>query len=215
MGFIKEDLRHLSGENFTETKYRVIKYANFISRVIYDMKWYDPPIRTIRSSIFSTDLNEVITFLTENLFKRISRTSEQFHFNLQLQDGLPHVQVNEFVVWEILEPLLQNCIDHSNREEVEISITTRTQEPGTGITVIIEDNGVGIDGSLLETDGDSVQFIFKENVSTKHDQHKNGYGCYIAYELAAGRCGWQIKAVNRKGNSGARFILTIPSLKTG
>ncbi|MDP3683887.1 MAG: histidine kinase, partial [Ignavibacteria bacterium] len=39
MGFIKEDLRQLASGNIDEVKYRVAKYSNFISRVIYDMKW--------------------------------------------------------------------------------------------------------------------------------------------------------------------------------
>ena len=47
---------------------RVSKYSNFISRVIYDMKWYDPPLQTIRNPIFRTDLNEVIQFIVETYF---------------------------------------------------------------------------------------------------------------------------------------------------
>jgi len=56
MGFIKEDLRNLSAENTNDIKYRVTKYSNFISRVIYDMKWYDPPVQTIRNQMFRTNL---------------------------------------------------------------------------------------------------------------------------------------------------------------
>ena len=41
MGFIKDDLRNIDGSNSTDVINRVIKYSNFISRVIYDMKWYD------------------------------------------------------------------------------------------------------------------------------------------------------------------------------
>lgn len=56
MGFIKEDLRHLTTENISSSKDKLNKYANFISRVIYDMKWYDPPIHTIRNPIFQRTL---------------------------------------------------------------------------------------------------------------------------------------------------------------
>ena len=52
MGFIKEDLRSMDINNIEETKNKVSKYANFVSRVIYDMKWYDPPIQTIRNQAF-------------------------------------------------------------------------------------------------------------------------------------------------------------------
>jgi len=211
MGYIKEDLRKLTDDNFTDTKYRVIKYANFISRVIYDMKWYDPPIQTIRNSIFSTDLNEVVKFLVDNLFKRISRDSDQFVFNLDFDENLPPVQVNEFVIWEILEPLIQNCIDHSNKEQVIIDISTYYDHEKNESILMVEDNGVGIENSLLKQEKDNPQVLFKENVSTKHDYHKKGYGCYIAYELARERCGWDIIAEN-KDNGGARFIIKIKNV---
>ncbi|MEI7906543.1 MAG: histidine kinase, partial [Bacteroidota bacterium] len=41
MGFIKEDMRVLTVTNIDLIKTRITKYANFIARVIYDMKWYD------------------------------------------------------------------------------------------------------------------------------------------------------------------------------
>jgi len=75
MGFIKEDLRNLVDDNIEETKERVTKYANFVSRVIYDMKWYDPPIQTIRNLAFNTNINHVIRFIVEQLFLRLSNSS--------------------------------------------------------------------------------------------------------------------------------------------
>ena len=77
--------------------------------------------------------------------------------------------------------------------------------------IIIEDNGKGIEDFLLETDENNEQIIFKENISTKLDQKKNGYGCYIAYELAKGRCGWDIKAENKE-DGGAKFIITVKNI---
>ena len=63
MGFINEDLENVDEKNIKEIKYRVSKYANFISRVIYDMKWYSPPIQTIRNQTFLTNLNELLKFI--------------------------------------------------------------------------------------------------------------------------------------------------------
>ena len=39
------------------------------------MKWYDPPVQTIRNAAFRTDLNEVIRFIVENIFNRTARKS--------------------------------------------------------------------------------------------------------------------------------------------
>ena len=59
-----------------------------------------------------------------------------------------------------------------------------------------------------EKNSEGVQRLFNEHVSTKPDHHNNGYGCYIAYELAKERCGWKLDATN-KPDGGAQFTITI------
>lgn len=209
MGFIKEDLRQLNAENMEAVKNRVGKYANFISRVIYDMKWFDPPVQAIRNPLFRTDLNEVIRFITEHLFLRLSRRMEQFRFQLDLDETLPPEHINEFVVWEILEPLIQNSIDHSGKENVRIRIITK-YNPTAGVSrVVIEDDGQGIAEELLQKDKEGKKRIFVENVTTKESLQNSGYGCYLAYHIATYRCGWQMDAENI-ASGGSRFIITIP-----
>ncbi len=209
MGFIKEDLRSLNPENIEEVRYRLNKYSNFVSRVIYDMKWYDPPISTIRGQMFNTDLNQVIKFLVNNLFLRLSSRSKKFEFELKLDDNLPKVHFNEFVIWEILEPLIQNSIDHGGEEKVRITIITKYYKDENKSEIIISDDGKGICPELLELDSDGVKKIFKENITTKIASEPNrGYGCYIAYQMAKTRCGWLLDVENN-GSSGAKFIIVI------
>ncbi|GAB4366172.1 MAG: hypothetical protein Kow0042_05850 [Calditrichia bacterium] len=210
MGFIKEDLRQLNADNIETVKYRVSKYANFISRVIYDMKWYDPPVQAIRNPLFRTDLNEVIRFITEHLFLRLSRRMEQFRFELDLDDSLPPVSINEFVIWEIFEPLIQNSIDHSGKENVCIRVSTRYFKENGGSQVVIEDEGRGISEELLQTTARGNKRIFMENITTKENAQNAGYGCYLAYHIATERCGWKMDAENRP-EGGSRFIITIPN----
>src|ERR1035437_3327764 len=76
MGFIKQDVRQMNNENLPELKNRIITYSNFISRIIYDMKSYDPEINTIINPMFKTDINEVIKFVVQNVFLRISSKNE-------------------------------------------------------------------------------------------------------------------------------------------
>lgn len=210
MGFIKEDLRSLSNENTEEVKYRVNKYSNFVSRVIYDMKWYDPPIQTIRNNAFNTDINEVIKFIVENLFKRTAIQTGSYAFKLELDENLPPVHINEFVVWEIVEPLIQNSIDHGNVDELEIKIITRYFPEEKISRLIIEDNGKGILPELLEVTSKGMKKLFQENVTSKNSDKSSGYGCYIAYEMATGRCNWKLDAFNLPGK-GCQFIITIPN----
>jgi hypothetical protein len=209
MGFIKEDLRQMNGGDVETVKYRVTKYANFISRVIYDMKWYDPPIQTIRNPLFRTNLNEVIRFLVENLFLRVSQKSNFIKFELNLDESLPPVPINEFVVWEIMEPLLQNSIDHSGTDSVLIKIHTLCDAASHEIQINISDNGPGIRHDLLMRNKQGVKRIFMENISTKQNGHNSGYGCYLAYEIARERCGWQIDAINQPAG-GTIFTIIIP-----
>lgn len=208
MGFIKEDLRTLSDKNIEEIKFRVSKYSNFISRVIYDMKWFDPPVQTIRNSMFRTDLNEVIRFIIDNIFLRISSQSTAFKIKFEPDSSLPIVNVNEFVIWEIIEPLIQNSIDHGGESNLIITCKTK-YDPNTNKSfILIEDNGKGIASELLEKNDDRLKLIFVENTTTKSQGLQNsGYGCYIAYEMTR-RCGWNIDAENLQ-NGGCRFTITI------
>ncbi len=208
MGFIKEDLRQLESENIDEVKYRVAKYSNFISRVIYDMKWYDPPIQTIRNQLFQTNLNEVINFLVKHIFLRIAKKTNAFTINLSLDENLPTVPVNEFVVWEILEPLIQNSIDHGGEQNLQIAITSQYDQANRKSLIIISDNGKGISPELLKMEEDGRKYLFHENVSTKKsDIPTIGYGCYIAYEIAK-RCGWNLDVENLP-QAGCRFVISI------
>lgn len=209
MGFIKEDLNDLSEKNIKVIKVRLEKYANFIARVIYDMKWYDPPIQTVRNPIFQTDLNQVIRFIVDNIFQRVSSQSDFFKFKLELQ-SLPPVAINEFVVWEIVEPLLQNCLDHAGVGTIVITIRTSFDARSGQSRIIIADNGVGIRPDLLEINAQGVKRLFLENISTKTDNQNSGYGCYLAYEIARQRCGWNLDGENLS-TGGCQFVITIPN----
>lgn len=213
MGFIKEDMRLLTVDNIDQIKSRILKYANFIARVIYDMKWYDPPVQTIRSQIFRTDLNSVLRFLVEHVFQRISSTSEMVRFRLELEPSMPIVNINEFVIWEVFEPIIQNCIDHAGNNAVGITIRTEYNAETGECYVRISDDGTGIEPWLLETNGDGLKRIFLEHTSTKrvgNEQH-SGYGCYIAYEITRQRLGWDLDAENLPAG-GCMFTFNIPTM---
>ncbi|MBI9072145.1 MAG: ATP-binding protein [Melioribacteraceae bacterium] len=209
MGFIKDDLRNVTYENFLELKDRVVKYSNFISRVIYDMKSFDPPVSTIRNQMFRTNLNDVIDFILNHIFLRISQHTDVFKFKVEHDENIPLIHINEFVVWEIIEPLIQNCIDHSGVEPVEVTIKTR-YNPETGITnLFISDNGNGFSDEMLTLNDDGIKKIFEQNISSKTTSENSGYGCYIAYEMATKRCGWKLDSYNKTAGKGACFEISI------
>jgi hypothetical protein len=210
MGFIKEDLRNLTAENTKERVYRINNYANFIGRVIYDMKWYEPPANTFRGAMFRTNINEVLEFVVKNIFCRVSESNKHQRFNLELDPALPAVDINEFVVWEVLEPIIQNSFDHSGVDQLVITIRTHYDAVVDQSTITIADNGKGIAPELLQVDEKGIMHLFRERVagtSTVEGQH-SGYGCYISYEIATQRCGWKLEAKNLP-EGGCAFTFTI------
>jgi C4-dicarboxylate-specific signal transduction histidine kinase len=211
MGFIKEDVRKMNQENLGEMKRRVITYSNFISRIIYDMKWYDQDFNTIVNPRFHTNINSVIEFIIQHVFLRLSSRNDMFEFKLDLDPALPAVPVNEFVVWEVLEPLIQNSIDHGERNILTIAVSTRYDPATARSTVEIADNGVGIDEDLLRAGVKGVKRLFLEHETTKKETGSHsGYGCHIAYQMAVGKCGWGMDAENLP-EGGCKFTLTIQS----
>ncbi len=214
MGFIKEDLLQLDPAKTDEIKYRVTKYANFISRVIYDMKWYDPPLQTIRNPLFQTNLNEVLRFIVEQIFQRVAYPTTEYEFHFNLDPAVPPIGVNEFVVWEIIEPLIQNSIDHSGKDKVIITISTQFDSSKNECYLSISDNGTGIKAELLEVDEHGIKRLFLENVSTKVNSGNSGYGCYLAYEISTQRCGWKMDVINLP-QGGCCYNLIIPYAERG
>lgn len=209
MAFVKEDLRLLSPENIDQIKYRISKYSNFVSRAIYDMKWFDPPVQVFRGPAFNTDINEVVEFVVNNMFLRISRPTSNYSFKLDLDRRLPRVRINEFVIWEIIEPLIQNSIDHGGDGDIVITLRTEYHPEEQKSIVVISDDGEGIAPELLQPDENGVQALFLENTTTKIGSDRTfGYGCYIAYDIATTRCGWTISAENLPGK-GCQFVITV------
>ena len=207
MGFIKEEISSLSKDNIEKFKYITSKYASFVSRVFYNMKWHDSPIHASRGVLFRSNVNEVLRFLVKNVFQRTSSQVQNYSFNYELDEEVPDVSVNEYVMWEVFEPLINNSIDHNREQEITITIRTEYLPEQGQIKIIIKDNGQGIDEDLFETNPDGVKKLFLENQSAK-DEEKSGYGCYIAYYIAKKKCGWDIDAENLE--KGCRFIISIP-----
>jgi len=211
MGFIKEDLRSLEDANLNETRNRVTKYANFVSRVIYDMKTYDPPLHVIRNPIFQTNINEVIQFVVDNIFQRVYTISQSnaVEVKLELSEDMPIVHINEYVIWEIIEPLIQNSIEHNVDHHLLLEIRTRYDKTQGQLSIEICDNGKGFPKELLEIDENGRKALFRESVSTKEGSQNSGYGCYLAWEISR-RCDWVLDAHNND-EGGACFILQAPT----
>ena len=73
----------------------------------------------------------------------------------------------------------------------------------------VADDGVGVKPELLEKGENGIKRIFLENESAKRIEGTNsGYGCYIAYQMAVEKCGWELDVENIP-NSGCIFIISM------
>lgn len=210
IGFIKQDMQKLPSAVSRESRNKINKYINFIGRVIYDMKIINPPLSVIRNPSFNTDINEVLDFIVQHIFRRVYKQDPNHQFVMNCQTGLPLIHVNEFVVWEILEPLINNAIQHNKAKKVVVYIST-LYDPSKGeILIQIKDNGSGIDEELLECNAEGVKKIFLEHSTKQKGPTNSGYGCYIAYENCK-KCGWTLDANNNSG--GAVISIVVPISK--
>jgi signal transduction histidine kinase len=209
VGFINMDLELIKRNNSDEARDRVQKYSNFIGRVIYDMKYYEPPVHSIINPIFRTNLNEVCRFVIDQLFLRIWKSSGMFEFCQDYALDIPVIHVNEYIIWEIIEPIIQNSIAHNPDKKIIVTLKTRFVKEENKILLSISDNGKGIAPELLEPDENGIQKLFLENVSTRKSLERQfGYGCYIAYSLAEKHCGWKMSARNLK-SAGCEYTIEI------
>ncbi len=208
MGYIKKDLRNINSVNPEDEIKKISKYASYIQRVIYDMKSYNPPLNTIRNQAFQSDINAIIRFIVTNIFGRPENIGNLENIITDLDENLPIVHINEFVIWEILEPLIHNSIDHNPDKKITIRVQTKFDPNTKSSTITISDNGIGIDPALLEVDESGVQKLFLEHTTIKNQSENSGYGCYIAYQICNKRCAWDLKASNTEFG-GALFIITI------
>lgn len=208
IGFINMDLALLKDPGSLEVRDRVQKYSNFIGRVIYDMKYYDPPLHSIINPIFRTDVNEVCRFIVDNLFLRIWKSSRMFSFEQDYAENIPVISVNEYVLWEVAEPLIQNAITHNAEKKIVVKLKTEYVCSEKKIVLTISDNGRGVHPGLLEKNEEGIQKLFLEHVSTQESiERQYGYGCYIAHSLAVKYCGWKMSAANLE--QGCEFKIEI------
>ncbi len=208
MGYIKNDLRALTPTGFKDKIGNISKFASYIQRVIYDMKSYNPPVNTIRNSAFNSDINEIVRFIVNNVFGRSENIGNLNRISTDLDPQVPTVHINEYVIWEILEPLLHNSIDHNPDRKIIISIKTNYDPESFSSTISIPDDGVGIDPSLLGKNESGIQKLFLEHTTIKGQSEKSGYGCYIAHQIC-NRCAWKLDASNTE-TGGAQLNITIP-----
>jgi len=106
------------------------------------------------------------------------------------------------VISQIITNLIMNSLNHafSAQQQGEIKISAKMLESVLQFTY--EDNGGGIDESILKR-------LFDPFVTTKRGQGGSGLGTHIIYNLVTQGLGGRIQCISELGK-GTRFEITLP-----
>lgn len=124
--------------------------------------------------------------------------AENITFTTQLNSSLPKIQADKYQIRQVLNNLIQNCMDAVN-DKGKISIhTLPSPSPDHTIRIIIKDNGCGIDPEIQKT-------LFQPYHTTK--ERGTGLGLFIVKRIIDEHDG-SIK-VQSEVNKGTTFIIEI------
>jgi signal transduction histidine kinase len=143
-------------------------------------------------------INNLVNKIVE-LFKQEIK-NKQIRFYLELSPDISQIQADEDQIRQILMNIIINAIQAiSEKGEIKIKTEKCLIKGGSGLKLIIEDNGVGISEKDLNQ-------IFDPFFSTK--EQGSGLGLSIVYKLVEGHQG-EIKVESKEGE-GTKFIIYLP-----
>jgi two-component system NtrC family sensor kinase len=147
----------------------------------------------------SADLGEVVSD-TVKLIDRQTRFRE-IDLALSLDEGLPRVRGDHERLRQLLLNLLFNAADAlGGKGRIEV----RASNTGGVVRLAVEDDGPGIDETILD-------HVFDPFVTTKAAGQGTGLGLAVCYTIVE-RLGGSIEAGNR-AEGGAAFEVTLPAAR--
>lgn len=156
--------------------------------------------RRTQSMIESVDINAFIKEVVE-LMEREARTSG-IKLSMDLDSHLPVIKSDPSQLQQVFLNMINNAMDALEQMPYgAIKITTRSDNSGQPVRIIIADTGPGIRPEHLEK-------IFDPFFTTKPVGKGTGLGLSICYSIIE-RLGGQIKVRSTPGE-GAEFSLSLP-----
>lgn len=150
----------------------------------------------------SCDLHELINQATGSLSFLLEQKEGKLNLKLDAQGSI--LKVDELHFTNIIRNLLDNAIKYC-RQKPEITITT--QDSDNGITILVRDNGIGIDTKQQKQVFDKFYRVPTGNV---HNVKGFGLGLYYVKTLVEAHQG----TIRIESNSeGSTFIIILPKLK--
>jgi signal transduction histidine kinase len=106
-------------------------------------------VRSISHNLFPRDLNKGIIPALEYLCEQCNFSCSQIHFSFKLSTAFEVRKIPsnlEFVIYRIVQELINNAIKHSKATNVDIVL----EYDSARILLSISDNGIGFDSALIK-----------------------------------------------------------------
>jgi two-component system, OmpR family, sensor histidine kinase SenX3 len=152
------------------------------------------------------DINEI----AESALKQMRPTIETAGFSVEktFEDSLPLLNVDAAVLSRVIQNLLQNALKYSGESRWLAIRTAKTStRRGTGVQLIVEDKGFGIDSKDLPQ---IFNPFYRGSVAAAAQIHGTGLGLFMVREALNSMGGSiSVKSVPGKGST---FTLYFPAL---
>ncbi|MCW3107120.1 MAG: hybrid sensor histidine kinase/response regulator [Segetibacter sp.] len=180
-------------------------YMEMIESCVKKMDFYTHKIIDYYRSKRADEAVEKINFktLAENSISICKMQNRAIDFDLQLNEQSAF-RTDTFRLSVILDNLLSNAVKYQRPEETHPAVKLKIDVNGKEATIVIEDNGVGIIESHLNS---VFKMFFRSNAAVTG----LGIGLYIVKE-ALTRIGGEI-SVDSVYGAGTSFKLRIPNIK--
>jgi two-component system NtrC family sensor kinase len=184
----------LSREDRIEYMKRVEEETDRIKEIVKNLLDFSRPKKPI---LKEAEINGVI----KNTLRFVQNTLHVccIDVRLVLQEGLPHVCIDEPKIQEVFVNLITNAV-HAMGPRCELSITTRLEDNGEYVAIDVEDQGKGIPPEVLP-------YIFDPFFSTKGVEG-TGLGLSVSYSIIKNHNG-RIQVRSEVG-VGTTFTIQLP-----
>ncbi len=175
----------------------MINGANRTKKIVSDLRNFAK--KDDGALVEDVDLNDLIKNNLTLTFKEIKKHAQ---IELELCEKLPVFNGNSNKIEQVLLNLAMNASEAIVNDKGVVKIKTLYNESLNEIVLIISDNGIGMDESILKN-------IFDPFFTTKRDRGGTGLGLSISYGIIKDH-GGKIE-VSSKVGEGTTFTIKIPA----
>lgn len=190
---------HISGVINDETK-----RLGFLVEKVLQMSLFERQRATLK--LKEIDANDLLAGIANTFALKAGKYEGTINIDLKAEQST--IYVDEMHLTNVLFNLMDNAVKY-RRREVPLKLTARTWNENGKLLISVEDNGIGIKKEYLKKIFDRFFRIPTGNV---HDVKGFGLGLAYVRKIVEDHNG-NIRAENGPGNTGTKFIITLPLIK--